>query len=360
MFFEADPNGSALVDEQPRININQPRWDQRKYWGRVRHFMITTLPTNLLKSDVELDKAQEVVLKYRRGEKLPGMTVDELWRAKHTYDSAFHPETGEKQMLIGRMSAQVPCNMVISGCMLTWYRSNVAAFFWQWINQSFNALVNYTNRSGKSPITNEQLAASYFLATSGAVGTAIGLNKLVRFMPPLIGRWVPFAAIAAANCVNIPMMRRKCVFMFSYPDELAADTHRIPLFLLDVFREITEGIPVLDDHSGNPVAVSQEAAKRGISHVVVSRIATAAPHFVLLPILMNHLDKRGFLRRNPWSALPIQLAGVGFLRSFATPLCTAFFPQISSIEVSRLEPEVQEVIRKLENPPEIVYYNKGL
>jgi len=50
---------------EKRINIDEPRWDQSTYWGRAKHFFVTTNPLNLLCSGKELDDAKDIVTRYR-------------------------------------------------------------------------------------------------------------------------------------------------------------------------------------------------------------------------------------------------------------------------------------------------------
>jgi len=317
------------------IDIEKPRYDQNTYIGRAKHFFITTNPLNILATNKQLDDAKAVVEFYRQNKRLPqNVNEDQLWKAKSLMDSAFHPDTKEKMFFAGRMSAQVPCNLIITAGMLTWYKTTSGTVFWQVINQSFNAVVNYTNRSGDKPISTTRLGISFAIATSSATFTALFLNSMTKKMPPIAGRFVPFAAVAAANCVNLPFMRS---------------------------TEIEEGIQLLNDKE-EKVGQSPKAAKTAIAQVVMSRVFMATPGMVLAPIAMNYFEKKyPSIKSSLPKTLGLQLVLIGTCLVFATPMCCAIFPQKSSIQISKLETDVKEkLLRDGYKEHDYVYYNKGL
>lgn len=315
------------------FDIDAPRWDQSTFMGRLKHFFNITDCRTALLPDSKLDEAKALVESCRAGSVPPGTTQEQLFYAKKLYDSAFHPDTGDRMNLIGRMSFQVPGGMAITGFMLQFYRTVPAVVFWQWVNQSFNALVNYTNRNAASPITPKQIGVAYVTATSTALATAVGLNLYTKKAPPLVARWVPFAAVAAANCVNIPMMRQ---------------------------QEILNGITVTDEN-GNQLGQSKKAAAKGIAQVVISRITMAAPGMIIMPIIMQRMEKLKFMQKITFLHGPIQVMMVGVFLIFMVPAACSLFPQQCSLAVSKLEPELREsIVSRYGDNIKYVYFNKGL
>ncbi|CAG2163651.1 unnamed protein product [Oppiella nova] len=333
-----------------RIDVSRPQFDQNSYWGRARHFFQTTNPLNLFVSSNHLHESREIVRRLKRGEDVD-LSEEQLWRHKQIYDSAFHPETEEKMILFGRMSAQVPMNMAITGCessralpfphsrpLARRYAHVLQEHFGgrllavvQSVLQRCRQLHEPKRRHSAAPLVSPlQLATAYSVATGGALATALSLNRLAKAAPPVVGRFVPFLAVSAANCVNIPLMR---------------------------FQELRDGLQVVDQ-SGAPVGKSRTAAQWAIAQVVFSRIAMAAPGMTLPPLLMDRLERRGVLSRMPWISAPLQVVLCGLFLTFTTPMCCALFPQTSSLDASSLEPEIAALLAK--NGSQKGFYNKGL
>lgn len=212
------------------------------------------------------------------------------------------------------------------------------------MNQTFNSIVNYTNRNASTGVSTEQLGQAYIAASTASVATAVGLNKWVAKRPALssgiVGRLVPLVAVAAANCVNIPLMRQ---------------------------RELLNGIDV-ETEDGQIVGKSKAAATQAVAQVVPSRILMAFPGMVIPPVIMNRLEQGKLLTKHPILKAPMTVLMTGLCLSLSTPLCCALFPQKSSLPVSSLEPELQQKmkgLRRFAQHEEVssrthVFYNKGL
>lgn len=324
---------------EPRIDVDSPLWDQSTFYGRFCHFAWMSNPLNGLKTTSELEAAKKLVLDYKAGAEPPGTTRTQVMSSMQMYKSAFHPDTGELQNIFGRMSFQMPGGMMITGAMLQFYKTVPAVVFWQWFNQSFNALVNYTNRNADSPSTPTQLGVAYTSATFSALGTAIGLRKLCeKSSSTLLQRFVPFAAVASANFVNIPLMRQ---------------------------NELMNGITLYDEN-GEKAAQSLLAAKIGISQVVTSRVVMAAPGMLVLPIIMERMERLHWFKSRPAIHGPFQVAGVGCFLLVMVPFACALFPQDVTIlaeTLRRSDPEAYESVEAKygrTNVPTVFYYNKGL
>jgi len=195
------------------------------------------------------------------------------------------------------------------------------------MNQSFNAVVNYSN--APKPVFNVQ---DYFVATGSACTAAILLNKAAKMASnPLIARLVPFAAVATGNMINLPYIRRS---------------------------ELTDGIVLLDEN-GNEVAQSTKMGREAISKVVLCRILMASSSMVFPPVVLDYLSKQNrLLARKPKLYLPLQVTLIGLALTVATPAMCAIWPQMQTVSVDRLEPHLEKELKS--KNINFVSFNKGL
>ncbi|KAJ6669101.1 hypothetical protein lerEdw1_007910 [Lerista edwardsae] len=142
------------------INIKEPRWDQGTFMGRAKHFFTVTDPRNLLLSSETLEAARRVIEDYR---------------------------------------------------------TTPAVLFWQWVNQSFNAIVNYTNRSGDAPITVKEL--KFGIPVTDENGNRLGESKKAaqQAIAQVVVSRIGMAAPAMAIPPVIMNALEKRAFLKRYP-----------------------------------------------------------------------------------------------------------------------------------------------
>lgn len=209
-----------LVQEVPPFRREGQRYDMNTFVGRMLHFYSVNDPRTLLFTLEEAKAAERLLKQHELGEAPTGTTDADLWHARRVLESALHPDTGERIFPLFRFSAFVPVNMVIVTATITpaVISSFPATAFIHFMNQTYNAAINYANRNASNPIPQARLAEGY----GGAVATSLSIGMLATALTKKVARaggagspaaavirsTLPFLAVSFAGASNVVLMRR--------------------------------------------------------------------------------------------------------------------------------------------------------
>ena len=116
-----------------------------------------------------------------------------------------------------RISSFIPTNYMIIAPMLLSPPTIFNTVFWQWVNQTYIASLNYGNRNASAPQTNFDIGKAYVLATAAAMALALGMrvgsDKLLAgrtgFLATISTNVIACVAVAVAGGANVYIVRMK-------------------------------------------------------------------------------------------------------------------------------------------------------
>jgi len=328
-------------------DLPSSQYDLSTYWGRVKQSAQISDPRTLLVSSSGLEHAKQLVTSYKKGE-VKTMTP-EIWQAKKVVDSTLHPDTGKPVFLPFRMSCFVISNLVVTAGMLTPGLGTTGTLLWQIANQSLNVAINNANANKSTALSTSVLMRNYLIAVSASCSVALGLNAIVprlKKVSPnaklILGRLVPFAAVASAGALNVFLMRG---------EEIRRG--------IDIYPVQSEQEKADREKSGQDVGSlgkSKKAATLAVGETALSRVLNSTPVMVIPAIALVRLQKMDWLKQRPKLVLPTNLGLILVTSIFALPFALAAFPQRQAVSAKTLEKEYWDKGGK----DGLVEFNRGI
>ncbi|CAI2373929.1 unnamed protein product [Moneuplotes crassus] len=321
--------------------------DQSTYIGRFRHFFDVINPIRFFVTSAQIREAQQKISLKEEVAKNLGFDIyatkseaNELLEYKKIVDSAIHPDTGEIIPFYCRMSGFVYFNCPILFGTLMCPQTPANIIFFQWINQSYNAGLNYGNRNASSPYTKKDIIRGYSGAVATALTISVSLNKIFsgvtskmtgtkRFIVSTSFNWF---AISLANAANCSLMR---------------------------FKEIQEGISVKDE-SGFEYGKSKIVGKTALFQTIITR--AFVPFCVMAgpATIISVMRNKNKMPKNKMLSILFEGSICALALGLSLPAAIALFPQEGKIKAENLEPEFHNLKDSHGKIVEEFYFNKGL
>jgi tricarboxylate carrier len=266
--------------------------------------------------------------------------IAELRKLQTIVNASIHPDTNKPVPWVMRMCAFVPTNLPIIFGMLMSPPTPFNTMFYQWLNQTYNAGMNYGNRNASSPQTVGDIAFGYSAAVLSSIAISLGLRKVfasaTRSMTGgtlvLANSLINYVAVASAGFLNSYCMR---------------------------MGEMKRGITITDEN-GEDMGISKKSAEKAVIQTSASRLILSAPTFIIPGLAMFMLDKAGLIPRARVPKTILDLTVISLALYLALPISVSMFPQRGVISAKEIE---EEFVGKRNSRGEEVhtyYYNKGL
>ena len=266
--------------------------------------------------------------------------IGKLRQLQTIVNASIHPDTNKPVPWVMRMCAFVPTNLPIIFGMLMTPPTPMNTVFWQWINQTYNAGMNYGNRNASSQQTTGDILFGYSAAVASSITISLGLRKLSAGLTKnmkggtmiLANSIINYIAVASAGFLNSYCMR---------------------------MGEMSRGIKIQDEH-GEEMGISKKSAEKAVIQTSFSRMVLSGPIFILPGLSMFLLDKVGLIPRARIPKTILELTVISLALWVALPLSVSLFPPRGEIEASEIESEFREMRNSKGELVTRYYYNKGL
>jgi sideroflexin-5 len=255
-------------------------------------------------------------------------------------NASIHPDTNQPVPWVMRMCAFVPTNLPIIFGMLMSPPTPINTIFWQWLNQTYNAGMNYGNRNASSQQTTGDILFGYSAAVASSITIGLSLRKLSSGMTKnmkggtmvLANSIINYIAVASAGFLNSYCMR---------------------------MGEMSRGIKIQDE-DGNEMGISKKSAEKAVIQTSLSRMVLSAPTFIIPGLSMFFLDRVGLIPKSKAPRTVLELGVISLALYVALPLSVSLFPPRGEINATEIEPEFATRTNAKGQLIEKYYYNKGL
>ena len=334
---------SSIINSLP---IDEVRKQQQTYMGRLKYFFSVINPLQAFLTDKDAQWAKGKMEEYYKSHKLHGgmeLTPEgfkELMKADKIYKAIYHPDTKEKVPFTFRMCAFVPVNIPIVFGLVCTQPTLFNVIFWQWINQTYNACWNYSNRNATSTFTNKELAIAY----TGAVSSSISIA--------LVGRWMSKKFGSSTGSISKQRFVNGLVSLFAL-----STAGFLNLYLIR-YNEMRKGIKVT--HKGKEYGTSKEAAKKAVITSGLTRSVLPVPLLMMVPACWKIAELMRLAPKGKVGIIAVDMLFLVISLTVSLPMSISIFSQDLSVPKDQLEPEFRNLKDDEGKPITHFTINKGL